>query len=75
MYLEFEDINDQNSNFLGQNFVITWEKEIMNRFLYNLLLGNVLVIVHIRAFSLCARHTKLSQQAPPVNSNTLSTSH
>ena len=45
---EFENIDDQNSNCLRQNFVITWEQEIRNCFLDNLLLGNVLVIVHLR---------------------------
>ena len=75
MYLEFEfgNINDQSSNCLRQNFVITWEKEIMNCFLNDLLLGNVLVTVHIRSFPPCARHTKLSLRASPVSSDTLST--
>ena len=75
MYSEFkfENIKDQNFNYLRQNFVITWEQEITNCFLNNVLLGNVLVIVHIHSFPLCARHTKLSLRVPPASFNTLLT--
>ena len=49
------------------------KKEIMNCFLNNLLLGNVLVIVYIRSFPLCVRYTRLSLRAPPASSDTLLT--
>ena len=52
-------------------FVI--KKEVMNCFLNNLLLGNILVIVYTRSFPLCVRHTKLSLRAPPASSDTLLT--
>ena len=73
MYLEFEfkNINYQNSNCLGQNFVITWEKEIINCFLNNLLLENVHVIVY--SPSMCKAHETLIKRAPPLFSDTLST--
>ena len=77
MYLEFkyENTKELNSNCLRQNFVITWEQEIINCFINNLLLGNVPVIVHICSFTLCTRHSKFSLLSPsyilqhPLNHN------